>query len=226
MSRGELTIEDNQVKPASTDWANEYQQQYNVGPSSWADQFAHEQVSRASDKWVDDFANERTHHGPIDEQWVNEFSMLEVNDWQMNLAARLAKGFWEMILLITGQVHMMIDVIECLDVLLQIPGGRFSSESVFEATNLEVDAQPFEVFYHPLASSPELCVKASTVMDTMRIQWRPRMRFKMAFYTKDSSWISWFMGTVSSLHAIDHIRWPNSPWMLLQDYSKEVSGTY
>lgn len=46
MSRGELTIEDNQVKPASADWANEYQQQYNAGPSSWADQFAHEQVTR------------------------------------------------------------------------------------------------------------------------------------------------------------------------------------
>ncbi|KAK9050691.1 hypothetical protein SSX86_030339 [Deinandra increscens subsp. villosa] len=171
MSGGELTIEDNQVKPASTDWANEYQQQYTAGPSSWADQFAHEQVSRARDKWVDDFATERTHHVLVDEKWVNEFSMLEVNDW--------ANEFGR-----------------------QIPGGRFNSESVFEATNLEVDAQPFEVFYHPLASTPKLCVKASTVMDAMRIQWRPRMRFKMAFDTKDSSWISWFMGTVSSLHAI------------------------
>ena len=45
MSHGELTIEDNQVKPGNGDWANEYQQQYNAGPSSWADQYAHEQVS-------------------------------------------------------------------------------------------------------------------------------------------------------------------------------------
>lgn len=45
MSRGELTIEDNQVKAGSGDWANEYQQQYNAGPSSWADQYAHEQAS-------------------------------------------------------------------------------------------------------------------------------------------------------------------------------------
>lgn len=42
MSRGELIIDDNQVKPTtlttSGDWATEYQQQYNVGPS-WADEF-------------------------------------------------------------------------------------------------------------------------------------------------------------------------------------------
>lgn len=38
MSRGELIIDDNQVKPTSGDWATEYQQQYNAGPS-WADEF-------------------------------------------------------------------------------------------------------------------------------------------------------------------------------------------
>ena len=42
MSRGELIIDDNQVKPTnlstSGEWAAEYQQQYNVGPS-WADEF-------------------------------------------------------------------------------------------------------------------------------------------------------------------------------------------
>lgn len=42
MSRGELTIEDNQVR-AGGDWANEYQQQYNTG--SWADQYAREEAS-------------------------------------------------------------------------------------------------------------------------------------------------------------------------------------
>ena len=42
MSRGELIIDDNQVKesalPATGDWAAEYQQQYNRSPA-WADQF-------------------------------------------------------------------------------------------------------------------------------------------------------------------------------------------
>ena len=45
MSRGELIIDDNQVKPAASgDWAAEYQQQYTGGPS-WADEFAHNQAS-------------------------------------------------------------------------------------------------------------------------------------------------------------------------------------
>ncbi|KAL9998864.1 putative tetratricopeptide-like helical domain superfamily [Helianthus debilis subsp. tardiflorus] len=92
MSRGELTIEDNQVKPASGDWANEFQQQYNAGPSNWADQFAHEQVSTAPDRWADDFANERVHHGPVDEQWVNEFSKLEVNDWADEFGRQVGEG--------------------------------------------------------------------------------------------------------------------------------------
>ncbi|KAK6140227.1 hypothetical protein DH2020_026025 [Rehmannia glutinosa] len=42
------------------------------------------------------------------------------------------------------------------------------------------------------------------------------MRFKMAFETEDSSRISWFMGTVSSVQVADPIRWPDSPWRLLQ----------
>ncbi|CAI9283299.1 unnamed protein product [Lactuca saligna] len=48
MSHGELTIEDNQVRPAGGDWANEYQHQYNAGPSStsWADQYACEEASK------------------------------------------------------------------------------------------------------------------------------------------------------------------------------------
>ncbi|KAD6796216.1 hypothetical protein R6Q59_019955 [Mikania micrantha] len=92
----------------------------------------------------------------------------------------------------------------------------FNSESVIEAANLAANGQPFEVFYHPRASTPEFCVKASTVKAAMRIQWGLGMRFRMAFETEDSSRISWFMGTVSSVCAIDHIHWPNSPWRLLQ----------
>ncbi|KAL7600285.1 peroxisome biogenesis protein 5 [Lactuca sativa] len=94
MSRGELTIEDNQVRPATGDWANEYQQQYNAGPSStsWADQYAREEVSRAPDRWADEFANERVHHGPVDEQWVNEFSKLEVNDWADEFGRQVGEG--------------------------------------------------------------------------------------------------------------------------------------
>lgn len=94
--------------------------------------------------------------------------------------------------------------------------GKFTGESVIEAAKLAANGKPFEVFYYPRASTPEFCVKASSVKAAMRIQWCAGMRFKMAFETQDSSRISWFMGTVSSVHASDQARWPNSPWRLLQ----------
>ncbi|XP_043701715.1 auxin response factor 18-like [Telopea speciosissima] len=94
--------------------------------------------------------------------------------------------------------------------------GRFRAESVIEAATLAAHGQPFEVVYYPRASTPEFCVKASAVKAAMRIQWCAGMRFKMAFETEDSSRISWFMGTISSVQVADPIRWPNSPWRLLQ----------
>ncbi|EEF27074.1 peroxisomal targeting signal type 1 (pts1) receptor, putative [Ricinus communis] len=49
MSRGELIIDDNQVKPATLsapgDWATEYQQQY-TGGTSWADEYVQDQASK------------------------------------------------------------------------------------------------------------------------------------------------------------------------------------
>jgi len=51
MSRGELIIDDNQVKenalPASGDWATEYNQQYNHG-HAWAGEFLNDKVSPMS----------------------------------------------------------------------------------------------------------------------------------------------------------------------------------
>ncbi|XP_020259738.1 auxin response factor 18-like isoform X2 [Asparagus officinalis] len=94
--------------------------------------------------------------------------------------------------------------------------GRVRAESVIEAVRLASSGQPFEVVYYPRASTPEFCVKAAAVRAAMRVQWCPGMRFKMAFETEDSSRISWFMGTISAVQAADPIRWPNSPWRLLQ----------
>ncbi|XP_071732388.1 auxin response factor 18-like [Rutidosis leptorrhynchoides] len=93
---------------------------------------------------------------------------------------------------------------------------KFSPESVIEAANLAATGQPFEVLYYPRASTPEFVVKVSTVVAAMSVQWCPGMRFKMPFETEDPSRINWFMGTVSSAQANDQIRWPNSPWRLLQ----------
>ncbi|XP_042511486.1 auxin response factor 18-like [Macadamia integrifolia] len=94
--------------------------------------------------------------------------------------------------------------------------GRVRAESVIMAATLAASGQPFEVVYYPRASTPEFCVKASSVRAAMRIQWCAGMRFKMAFETEDSSRISWFMGTISSVQVADSIRWPQSPWRLLQ----------
>lgn len=94
--------------------------------------------------------------------------------------------------------------------------GRVRPELVIEAASLAASGQPFEVVYYPRASTPEFFVKASSVSSAIRVQWCPGMRFKMPFETEDSSRISWFMGTISSVQVADHIRWPNSPWRLLQ----------
>ncbi|XP_031285291.1 auxin response factor 18 [Pistacia vera] len=95
-------------------------------------------------------------------------------------------------------------------------GGRVRPETVSEAVALAMGGKPFEVVYYPRGSTPEFCVKASSVRAAMRVHWHCGMRFKMAFETEDSSRISWFMGTISSVQVSDPIRWPNSPWRLLQ----------
>ncbi|CAI9098018.1 OLC1v1034565C1 [Oldenlandia corymbosa var. corymbosa] len=97
-----------------------------------------------------------------------------------------------------------------------IGGGKVKAESVIEAATLAANGQPFEVVYYPRASTPEFCVKASLVKAALQIRWCAGMRFKMPFETEDSSRISWFMGTISSVQVADPLRWPDSPWRLLQ----------
>ncbi|CDY49390.1 BnaC09g53570D [Brassica napus] len=90
MSRGELIIDENQVKPGSApgEWATEYEQQY-LGPPSWADQFgnekvsfiSHEMLSHGPEQWADEFASGRGQQESAEDQWVNEFSKLNVDDW-------------------------------------------------------------------------------------------------------------------------------------------------
>ncbi|KAF8054193.1 hypothetical protein N665_1341s0009 [Sinapis alba] len=96
------------------------------------------------------------------------------------------------------------------------PGGRVKVEEVAEAVARAARGLAFDVVYYPRASTPEFCVKASEVRSAMRMRWCSGMRFKMAFETEDSSRISWFMGTVSAVQVADPIRWPDSPWRLLQ----------
>ncbi|XP_074294590.1 auxin response factor 16-like [Silene latifolia] len=94
--------------------------------------------------------------------------------------------------------------------------ARIKGETVLEAFNLAAKGKPFEVVYYPRSSTPEFFIKASVVKAAMQVQWCAGMRFKMPFETEDSSRISWFMGTVSSVQVTDPVRWPSSPWRLLQ----------
>ncbi|KAJ0740310.1 putative auxin response factor domain-containing protein [Helianthus annuus] len=105
---------------------------------------------------------------------------------------------------------------------VSLPVGGFenivkvSVELVVDAANLASTSRPFEVVYHPRASTFEFYVKTSTVKATMRIQWSPKMRLKMASETKVSPQISWFMCTISLDDVKGQYRWSNSPWRLLE----------
>ncbi|XP_028794410.1 peroxisome biogenesis protein 5-like isoform X1 [Neltuma alba] len=94
MSRGELIIDENQVKetalPASGDWAAEYQQRFD-NQHTWADEFLNNKVSNVPEQWADEFTTNEKHIS-TDDQWVNEFSKLHVNDWAEEFGAQVAKG--------------------------------------------------------------------------------------------------------------------------------------
>ncbi|XP_022940955.1 peroxisome biogenesis protein 5 [Cucurbita moschata] len=89
MSRGELIIDDNQVKPnslsPSDNWASEYQQQYSGG-LPWADEF----VSNKTNQWADEFAEGKQHAS--DDQWVDEFSKLHMQDWVEEFGQQVGEG--------------------------------------------------------------------------------------------------------------------------------------
>ncbi|XP_044481547.1 peroxisome biogenesis protein 5-like [Mangifera indica] len=95
MSRGELIIDDNQVKAApmsaAEEWAAEYGWQYDRGPA-WAEEFIHNDVSLGANQWVNEFAVEEGQHGTVDDQWVNEFSKLHVNDWAEEFEQQVGDG--------------------------------------------------------------------------------------------------------------------------------------
>ncbi|BAT92902.1 Peroxisome biogenesis protein [Vigna angularis] len=95
MSRGELIIDDNQVKenslPASGDWATEYDQQYNRG-HAWAGEYLNDKVYHGPDQWVNEYATEGRQHDTTDDQWVNEFSKLNVNDWADEFGQQLGEA--------------------------------------------------------------------------------------------------------------------------------------
>nr|DAD39391.1 TPA_asm: hypothetical protein HUJ06_013714 [Nelumbo nucifera] len=94
--------------------------------------------------------------------------------------------------------------------------GRVPAESVVEAAELAGVNRPFEVVYYPRAGSPDFVVKAEAVEESLNIIWMVGMRVKMAVETEDSSRMTWFQGTVSSVASPDHGPWRGSFWRMLQ----------
>ena len=94
--------------------------------------------------------------------------------------------------------------------------ARISPESVVEAVTLAASGDIFEVVYYPRATISEFFVKANTVRSSLQQRWTPGLRFKMAVETEDASRVSWFVGSVSKVEEVDPLRWPNSPWKILQ----------
>ncbi|KAF3774270.1 Peroxisome biogenesis protein 5 [Nymphaea thermarum] len=95
MSRGELIVDDNQLRPAapalSNEWAEEYNQQNAKTTSSWADQF----LQNGADTWVNEFAKEQNQFGSTNDQWVDEFSKLNINDWAEEFNRGVADGAFD-----------------------------------------------------------------------------------------------------------------------------------
>ncbi|KAI4307518.1 hypothetical protein L6164_030696 [Bauhinia variegata] len=93
MSRGELIIDDKQVKeaalPTSGDWIGEYQENYNPD-LTWAGEFLNEKSSHGPEQWVNEFTTEE--HAAVDDQWISEFSKLHVNDWAEEFGQQLGEG--------------------------------------------------------------------------------------------------------------------------------------
>lgn len=94
MSRGELIVEDNQVKPAMANagagaWADEFQQQH---PESWAAEFTAGEHQLRSDAWANEFARTTPEPVAANDAWVDEFSRLGVKDWADEFGDQMAKG--------------------------------------------------------------------------------------------------------------------------------------
>lgn len=50
------------------------------------------QISRGPDGWASEFAAKRDQNGSVDDQWVNEFSKLHVQDWAEEFGNQFGEG--------------------------------------------------------------------------------------------------------------------------------------
>lgn len=50
------------------------------------------QLSHGPQQWADKFTTEREKSGSVDDQWVNEFSKLHVDDWADEFGQQIGEG--------------------------------------------------------------------------------------------------------------------------------------
>lgn len=49
-------------------------------------------VYNGPDQWVNEFTTEGQQHGAVNDQWVDEFSKLHVNDWAEEFGDQVGEG--------------------------------------------------------------------------------------------------------------------------------------
>lgn len=91
-----------------------------------------------------------------------------------------------------------------------------SAEAVVGAAEMAAAGRPFEVVYYPKAGWSDFVVKAEVVEKALNVFWSAGMRVKMSVETEDSSRMTWFQGTLSSVSIPDNGPWQRSPWRMLQ----------
>lgn len=91
-----------------------------------------------------------------------------------------------------------------------------SAEAVVGAAEMAAEGRPFEVVYYPKAGWSDFVVKAEVVEKALNVFWSAGMRVKMSVETEDSSRMTWFQGTLSSVSIPDNGPWQRSPWRMLQ----------
>lgn len=58
----------------------------------WTLKSSYIQLSHGPHGWANEFAAEREQHGGTENEWVNEFSKLNVNDWSDEFERQVADG--------------------------------------------------------------------------------------------------------------------------------------
>ncbi|BBG95689.1 Co-chaperone GrpE family protein [Prunus dulcis] len=96
-----------------------------------------------------------------------------------------------------------------------------SAEAVVGAAEMAAAGRPFEVVYYPKAGWSDFVVKAEVVEKALNVFWSAGMRVKMSVETEDSSRMTWFQGTLSSVSIPD-----NGPWQRSHGLLSEVGVTW